>query len=221
VAVTKVTGRPALPVTFETIGIAPPVVYATLNGTPAANTTLSNGNLTATHTDSSGNAGARSTAYKSTGKLYFEAVYVVVTGAQSNVGVGTSVGSYSNLISGTSSAVSMCNRGSGTIFSLGVNTGKTLAGLLVADVVCWAVDAGGLLAWVRRVRSGSAGDWNGDPTANPATGVGGITLGAGSYAPMVGFGGASTGPTEVITANFGASAFSGTVPSGFISGWPA
>jgi hypothetical protein len=39
--------------------------------------------------------------------------------------------------------------------------------------------------------------------------------------PFVTFGGSPGSANNVITANFGASAFSGAVPSGFTSGWPA
>lgn len=63
------------------------------------------------------------------------------------------------------------------------------------------------------------GDWNNDPTADPATGVGGTDLGVLDGLPLFPtIGGSSFGPGAQ-TANFGASAFSFVVPSGF-TGWP-
>jgi hypothetical protein len=38
--------------------------------------------------------------------------------------------------------------------------------------------------------------------------------------PFVTFGGAGGSPGQVWTANFGATAFNGVVPSGFTAGWP-
>lgn len=64
----------------------------------------------------------------------------------------------------------------------------------------------------------STGTWNASGTANPETGVGGIDLSTftGSVRPE--FRAASNG--ENALANFGATAFVSTVPSGFFSGWP-
>ena len=63
------------------------------------------------------------------------------------------------------------------------------------------------------------GNWNGNPSADPVTGVGGIDLSA-----MIGttmFPTAQgTGDAETF-CNFGASAFSQAVPSGYTAGWPA
>jgi len=80
-------------------------------------------------------------------------------------------------------------------------------------VIGIAVDFSGQLIWFRVAPAGS---WNGSGTANPATGVDGISISviAGSRFPtMTGQGG------DAITANFGASAFTGVVPSGFTSGF--
>lgn len=65
----------------------------------------------------------------------------------------------------------------------------------------------------------NGGDWNNDPSADPATGVGGYAiapfeLGNPVYAAMM-------GDVSIIEANLGASPFTYSVPSGFISGWPA
>jgi hypothetical protein len=67
--------------------------------------------------------------------------------------------------------------------------------------------------WLRA----NGGNWNGDPTANPATGTGGYSFGAAAGQLFVPF--ASLAPAS-LTANFGASSFTDTVPSGFTAGWP-
>jgi hypothetical protein len=68
-AVTKASNGYGTPVAYETIGVA--AALATLNGAPV-NVTVSNGGLTATHSTGATNSGVSSTAYKSTGKYYFE-----------------------------------------------------------------------------------------------------------------------------------------------------
>jgi hypothetical protein len=82
-----------------------------------------------------------------------------------------------------------------------------------SDVICMAIDFGNLRAWFRA----NNGNWNWNASNNPATNVGGIDIsavftGVAAY-PTVGFyinGDAATG-------NFGASAFTYPVPSGFVS----
>ena len=70
-------------------------------------------------------------------------------------------------------------------------------------------------------RLGAAGNWNTSGTANPATGVGGLDLaptGFGTAFDVYPFVYLNTSG-NAITANFGGTAFTGTVPSGFTSGW--
>ena len=76
-----------------------------------------------------------------------------------------------------------------------------------------------MLVWAR---VGADGEWNGSPTANPATQVGGISV---PYTglPVYAFGGGMVfefGDSDKITANFGGSAFVGTMPTGFVA-WGA
>ena len=56
-------------------------------------------------------------------------------------------------------------------------------------------------------------------TANPATGTGGYNIAALSLPLYPYTGWSSNAAGQVITANFGATTFSGLVPSGFTSGW--
>jgi hypothetical protein len=82
-------------------------------------------------------------------------------------------------------------------------------------VICVALDATAKLIWFRL---GAAGNWNNLAGRDPATGAGGVSIpnlgGSVPAYPAVLFGGADT-----ITANFGATGFTGVVPSGFTSGF--
>jgi hypothetical protein len=67
-------------------------------------------------------------------------------------------------------------------------------------------------------RVGAAGEWNGSPTADPTTQVGGISV---PYTglPVYAFGGGMIfefGDSDRITVNFGGTTFVGTVPAGFV-----
>lgn len=71
-----------------------------------------------------------------------------------------------------------------------------------------------ILAWA----SVDGGPWNGDAAADPASGAGGVDIsavGANALFPMV-----HTSGTAVTTFNFGQSAFSYSVPTGYTAGWP-
>ncbi len=89
------------------------------------------------------------------------------------------------------------------------------------DNVGIAADFTNKLFWARRCRSGTCQNWNGGATANPATGVGGlsfaaITLQAGDrYYPA---GAIHTGVDSFLT-RFAASQLTQTAPSGFNAGF--
>lgn len=203
------------PVVFETIGVAAPVTYASFDGV-ATNVTLSNNNLTATHSTSTSGSGARSLALKTTGKYYYEVVGNSAPGAGDAVALGSAAATYVQLTGNTAGQYVVVYQSTGVIFVSTTNSGKNIASLLAGMVAGIAVDLDARLLWVRS----NNGNWNGDPAANPATGVGGITVTAAiSFAPMVGYGATAAG--HAMTANFGASAFSGAVPAGFTPGWPA
>jgi hypothetical protein len=64
-----------------------------------------------------------------------------------------------------------------------------------------------------------SGIWNGNPSADPVANVGGIDLSA-----MIGltmFPTLQASGEGWVSANFGATAFAGTVPANYIAGWPA
>jgi hypothetical protein len=87
------------------------------------------------------------------------------------------------------------------------------------DTVCVAVDLAAKLIWFKVIHLGTAGNWNNSGTANPATGVGGASLGGlagGPWYPAV----SHWFNTDNVTANFGGGAYAivtagGAVPSGF------
>jgi hypothetical protein len=173
---------------------------------------LSNGNLTVTHNNLTTNAGALSTALRYAGKYYFEVAVQVSTSSSNYAGIMSSsfAGVYGTPIMGTDST-SILMGTSSKIFSNGADTGVNLGTTAVGDVYCFAIDLTARLAWIRR----NNGNWNNDGTANPATGVGGVTiLAALSFSPIVRFAGTAAA-TDALTANFGVSAYAFTPPSGF------
>jgi hypothetical protein len=107
---------------------------------------------------------------------------------------------------------------SGNIWANGSSAGVTLSVPTTGQIVCIAADLDNRKIWFRTTASGN---WNNSGTANPATNTGGITIPAGTMVPFTVFGGSGGLANNVITANFGATAFSGAIPSGFTSGWPA
>jgi len=66
-----------------------------------------------------------------------------------------------------------------------------------------------------RIGGAFAQDWNGSPSADPATGLGGIALPSGLTSGSVFAGLSLSSVSDAGTINFGGSAFSQTPPSGF------
>jgi hypothetical protein len=175
-----------------------------------ASVTLSNGNLTATTITVA--QGLRAADRQASGKFYLEftmnttnsATYIGLVGINTTLGISTTV---------APSAVVNIN---GTISVDNVSTGIQLGVRSSGDVYGVAVDLSNRLIWFRVAPSGN---WNNSAAASPGTGVGGIGITGGLGLPLYPwayFNGAGN-----IVANFGDSAFSGTVPSGFTSGFTA
>jgi hypothetical protein len=173
----------------------------------SANITLSNGNLTAQGTNGS-DGGVRSTTSKSTGKHYFEVTWLSATGGvNSGCGIATSAAVLAGM-GATALGVALMYQ-SGTIYVNGTSSGITIG--TPSAPICIAVDLTNSRIWFRV----GAGNWNNSGTANPATNVGGINIAAlfpasAAYAAVT-----TQNSTNTYTANFGASAFTQTVPSGF------
>ncbi len=199
------------------LGYTPPSQYATLNGT-TAQVTMSNGNLTATHNSTVSNAGATSTSTKTTGSWYFEAVFTTTHGTADCVATALAGATFGNIVTNGTNCVA-CYASGGAIWSNNANSTKSLGTIVSGDTIGFAIDLTNRLAWFRKLHSGSAGNWNGDVSANPATGTGGVTVAATVAAnPFVGFGGGSTATNDQITTDFGTTPFAMTIPSGF-NGW--
>ena len=180
---------------------------------------MSGGNLIATNTGKTpANQGASvaSSAGKATGKYYFEATFITITGgANLGVGVGTTASSYANL--GNSATTGNNGLATGTIWANGASTGISVGAYSNTQIVGVAVDLDNRKIWFRHSPSGN---WNNNASYNPATNTGGVTIPAGTMVPFVTFGGSGGLANNVVQADFGSTAFSGTVPSGFTAGWP-
>jgi hypothetical protein len=184
-----------------------------------ASVTLSGGNLVAANTGTtSANQGAHgvTTDGQTTGKYYFEVTWTTSTGgANTGVGVGTTASTYTNMGNGGTTGVIAYPAG-GVVWSNGSQIAAPGV-WSVGNVIGIAVDLDNRKIWFR---TSPSGNWNNSGTNNPATNVGGYTIPAGTMVPFVTFGGGSGAAGNVFTANFGATAFSGVAPSGFIAGFP-
>jgi hypothetical protein len=188
----------------------------TWNPSDLLNVTLSNGNLTATATAL---GGVRSVDVVYSGKYYWE--FTVPT-PQTQTAIGVFAGN--TTLTGTPTPpnplTAAINASTGNLYINFVQpAGSPGLGTISANAVIGvAVDVTNGLAWFRISPSGN---WNGNAANNPATGAGGLAIpwagkGYGVYAMY-----ATTAAAAAVTANFGATAFSGAVPSGFTSGFPS
>jgi hypothetical protein len=186
------------------------VSHTTFNPADLLNVTLSGGNLTATGT---GQGGVRTITSISSGKYYWEFTLGTISNANTGVGFGTAAANLANCGPTPVRVVLMYNNGDiyidngGTVYHLGARS--------AGDVIGVAVDVTAQLVWFRVAPSGN---WNSSGTANPATGTGGISINtvnlSAALFPLVAPGASGNGAT----GNFGASSFTGSVPSGFAAG---
>ena len=201
-------------------GIATGTVNITVRPTPVTwsttdkhgNISISGGGLVAQAVAGGWKAG-RANQSRSSGKFYFEAT---IGSGDLGVGLGNASAGLGNYIGADANGVFLYadpSWGRG-VFIAGGSPGNWTSGTIVAgDVVQVAVDLNAKRLWAKRV---SDTTWNASATANPATGVGGYDISgpaASALFPAVSI--QSVGPT--VTGNFGASAFAGTRPSGYLS----
>jgi len=191
--------------------------------------TLSSGNLAVTCASTSATQGAHVAAIngKTSGKYYFEITRTAIlsTAASSYcAGVGTTSSAYgaAGISGGTTGVVTSLG---GNILTMGASSGKTIPSADVGSVIGVSVDLDNRKIWFKKLTGASApSGWNEAGTSNgydPVTNVGGVVIPAGTIVPFVTFGGIGTTVGDIQTANFGASAFVGAVPCGFMAGWPA
>lgn len=176
--------------------------------------TLSGGNLTATY---SSQGGVRATDKQISGKYYFEITATNFSGSTTAVGIATSTQGVTGTDGPTNVNARTVVAVTNAVYIDGVTQGNLLGAISNGTLICVAVDLDNKFLWFRL---GAAGNWNGNAGYNPATPSGGLSIAhfttayaAYPYAFLQ-----ASGAT--ITANFGDSAFTGTVPSGFTSGWP-
>ncbi len=192
------------------------MAYATLDPgvSLSVNVALSNGNLTATNTTGGGlnNLGACAAKFpKITGKWYFECV-TNISQPNSCVGIRGPGLTWADDIAGASGC--FASFPSGAYVDTVLNPGGHGIGTSNGNRQDFAIDLDAGLGWSRN----SGGNWNNDGSADPATGAGGLDIsarfpGAGAYPFCM-----VTAPAENCIFNFGATAFTGTPPSGF-TGW--
>jgi hypothetical protein len=169
---------------------------------------LSNGNLTDSFVSGSDGL-ARSIANHSTGKYYCEFIYGHV--GNNGVGIMDGSGSVNSYLYGT-------NHQFGTFFS-GAWSGSGLLGTTTADsfvatnVGALALDIGNQAIWIKNLST--AGFWNANATANPATNTNGCVFSGTLLSGTLYVTTQNSGASDNVTFNFGATAYTGTVPSGF------
>jgi hypothetical protein len=175
---------------------------------------LSNGNLEASSpANPGGNPAVRATTSKTTGKFYYEATMLANDQHLYNtVGVATKAAAITNAMYSGGAGAGVASQGA--VYVNNSNVGAiSNSQLIEIQTFSIAVDLTAQLFWARV----NGGAWNGSPTANPATGVGGYDIsGAGSInnqacAPAL----SSSTTTMDVLANFGATPYSFQPPSGF------
>jgi hypothetical protein len=172
---------------------------------------LSNGNLTATAAVFTGgySIGLATSAVTTAQKRYFE-VTINSVSSQASTGLADSGVSftYGRWLGESSNSVGYENNGN--VYAGGSQIG-TVGTYGNGAVISVAVDFAAGKVWFRL----NGGNWDGNPTDNPATNTGGFTHGVtGDLYPGYMLQYDNTTPCQV-TANFGATAFTYTPPSGF------
>ena len=184
----------------------------TWNPADLSNVTLTGSNLISTV--GTGAGGARSVASLSGGQYYWENTWTTISSNTIISGISLASASVSAPTTGCAKIV----RTTGHIFINNSDSGASISGgsaISQGSIICAAVDFTAQLIWFRQ---GAAGNWNGSGTANPATAAGGLSITSIAGALFAMMAGQSS---DKVTANFGDSAFTGTVPSGFTAGFPA
>lgn len=205
----------AVPTAAFPIGSPTPLVISGVTWNPAdmaQEVYLRLGHLTSVKANT-GNGSARATLSRSTGKYVFE-VTNDVTGDTGNTSMGFANASHSltNYLGSTVNSIGHHLNGQ-VWFNAGVAISDTdLLWSTVTNSAMAAIDLDARKVWFISLN----GQWNGNNTLHdPATGLGGINIATltGALFPAINM---KTGGK--LTANFGASAFIHTVPSGF-SAW--
>lgn len=176
--------------------------------------TLSNGNLTATGAANSNNA-VRGIDGQQSGLFYWE-VNIGAQWGSSKIGVAA-LGAVLTTLDGdwldawlwqSTGSQKLDGSNSGTIDTYSTSTNLQFA-------LKMEPSTGTYLIWARP----NGGNWNGSSSNDPATGVGGKDISSIARSGLYPVADIITSG-DVCTFNFGDTAFTGTVPSGFTAGWP-
>lgn len=216
VRATNVVGRTAtqtVTVTVTDLTEAPLPNPTTWNPSDkSANCTLSNGDKTAVCGTVGGSlSGLKAVAGKTSGKYYCE--FVLTGSVNNNMTLGIANSSAPNTAFGINTN-SLGLFGGGGVFRNGSQVGTDGTGSSGATV-SMAVDRDNNKIWFRV----NGGDWNNNAANDPATNTGGIDISGVSGTIFPAWNGFSSTDTNV--ANFGSTAFTYAVPSGFTTGWPS
>jgi hypothetical protein len=161
--------------------------------------------LTATcHTTNSNYPSTLGLIGVSTGKYYWEVLQAASPG---DVGIGLGNAS-SDLTTWLGADTNSIAYFSGGVWFEGVEY-TTVEACVDDDVICFALDATARLLWIRV----NGGNWNNSGTANPATGAGGIDISGITGTLYPGLSVRDAG--DEVTANFGATSYAQSPPSGF------
>jgi hypothetical protein len=181
----------------------------------SASITLSGGNLVATSTVVA--SGVRAVDLQRSGKYYFELTLTSGGNSQAIHGLAN-INAVLNTVGGTpTNAVGVLSN-TGAIYLNGNSTGISFGARANGDVICIAADLDNGLVWFR---IGAAGNWNANAAYAPG-GSGGISLAsiANSLIGLRPIYANASSANGSDTANFGDTAFTGSVPAGYTSGWP-
>lgn len=159
--------------------------------------TLSDGNLDTVHTGA-GTAAIRGLTGATAGAYYFESKPIFLGANNTAVGV-------------CDAGFSLTTQSPASGF-VGVNA---ITGLDDGQWCGLAVNLTTMLFWFRTTPTS---EWNNNPSANPSTGIGGISLGSltGLIYPCL----ISLSSPEHFLTNFGGSPFAGAIPTGYSVGYP-
>ena len=194
----------------------------TWNPSDLVNITLSNGNLTAGSV-TAGIGGVRSVDRLTSGKYYWEVTFNTAGITSMACGICSPSANLATVTSTSLNAAYLYRYG-GTVWVNNVQVSGLTWGtntIAAGSVIGIALDLDNKLLWFR---VGAAGNWNNNAAYAPG-GSGGVNIAPifpGPPFPIYALGNTSSGNnTDNFTANFGATAFAGAVPSGYTSGFPS
>lgn len=192
------------------------------NGGYDGTTTLSGDFRTAGVPTGSAQYGIRGFPGAHSGKFYWE-TNIVTSATSVTTGIVDDYFKFNNIAIGQDAGSDSIGYNSfdGTVKIANV-TLATLASIQTGDVISVAADFSTKLVWFRRCRTGVCQNWNANGSADPATGIGGISFAAmqinGAGDRFYPAGGVFTG-ADSIQSLFAASQLTQTAPAGYSSGF--